>query len=101
MSITSFRSESAEIECRVCCTTLLQKNYKDNIRAKHPQEDHTDTTSFEQRKLSISFFKKVETTKKQSSGNDLPQSSDILSKTARKSLLHNDVETCKEMHCMH
>jgi hypothetical protein len=64
MSKTSFRSESAETKCRVCCKTLLQKNYKDHIKAKHPQEDHTDTTPFGQRKLTTSFFKKVGTSKK-------------------------------------
>ena len=95
MSKTNFRSESTEIKCRVCCKTLLQKNYKDHIRAKHPQEDHTDTTPFGQRRLSTSFFKKVKTTKKRCSGNDLQESSDILPKTAKKSPLHIDEdETC-------
>ena len=93
MSKTSFRSESAETKCRVCCKTLLQKNYKDHIKTKHPQEDHTDTTPFGQKKLTTSFFKKVETSKKRcsASGSDLQESSsDILPKR-----IHIDEgETC-------
>lgn len=56
MSKTFFRSESAEVKCRVCCKTLLQKNYKDHLKAKHPEDNHTDTTPFGQAKLSNSYF---------------------------------------------
>ena len=79
----------AEICCRVCCKTLLQKNYKDHLKAKHPKEDYTDNTPLGQKKLDASYFSAQKSKKRSNSSVDKKTSHDEVeapTKTQRVSL---------------
>lgn len=100
MSKTCFRSETAEIQCRVCSKTLLQKNYKDHLKTKHPNQDHTDTTPLGQKKLSTSYFS-VQTSKKRSSSSvDGKGSHEEVEACPAKSqrISLEELEACESLH---
>eukprot|EP00794_Sanderia_malayensis_P014467 gene14467-15971_t len=101
MSKTYFRSEIVEIQCRVCCKTLLQKNYKDHLKAKHPKEDYTNTTPLGQKKLSASYFSvqslQTSTKRSRSSVDKKALHDEVESPTKTQRISLKELEACESL----
>ena len=50
-------AKTTDVECRICCKTLLQQNYQTHLKRIHPYEDSNDLRPRDQKTL-LSFFGK-------------------------------------------
>ena len=50
-------AKTTDVECRICCKTLLQQNYQTHLKRIHPYEDSNDLRPRDQKTL-LSFFRK-------------------------------------------
>ena len=99
MSKTYYRSETAEIQCRVCCKTLLRKNYKDHLKAKNLNEDYTDSTPLGQKKLIISCFSGQTSKKRSNSSVDENTShEEVIAPTKTQRISLQELEACESLH---
>ena len=72
-SSPSFVIETAMVKCRVCQTSLRKKNYKNQLKNQHPEEDSEDLSGKDQRKILSMFMLSNSSRKnvKKGSGKDL------------------------------
>ena len=50
-------AKTTDVECRICCKTLLQQNYQTHLKRIHPYEDSNDLRPRDKKTL-LSFFGK-------------------------------------------
>ena len=85
-------AKTTDVECCICCKTLLQQNYQTHLKIIHPYEDSNDLRPRDQKTL-LSFF--LESHQKKSRADTCTQS--LESRKSTRNLLAQVIKKVDEL----